>query len=52
MAVDGVWEEAVTFAPGEVPDVDGEDVACEAFFGEAFFGLRTARRGALLARHD
>ena len=42
MAVDGVWEEAVTFAPGEVPEVQGENVACEAFFGEAFFGLRTA----------
>lgn len=48
IALDGVWEEAVTFAPGELltgADVRrvigaAEDVACEAFFGEAFFGVR------------
>jgi len=45
LAVDGQWERAVGFRPGELPDlgrITGE-VACEAFFGEAFFGVR--RRG-------
>lgn len=42
VAIDGEWERAVTFAPGEVPEVpaDATDVACEAFFGQAFFGVR------------
>ena len=42
VAVAGVWEEAVTFAPGEVPEVRCDDVAAEAFWGKAFFGMRTA----------
>jgi hypothetical protein len=48
MARDGRWEEAVTFAPGDllveaqVRELlhGAQDVACEAFFGEAFFGMR------------
>lgn len=55
VAVDGVWEEAITFLPGEVPGIRGENVACEAFFGKAFFGLRTpdvARFSAAMTQPD
>lgn len=52
LAVDGAWERAVTFQPGQYTDeaqaaaylAGGHEVACEAFFGAAFFGIR--RRGA------
>lgn len=52
LAVDGEWERAVTFQPGEYTEeaqaaeflAGGSEVACEAFFGAAFFGVR--RRGA------
>lgn len=55
LAVSGQWEQAVVFSPGDFgtePEVrellrDDHDVACEAFFGEAFFGVR--RRGLV---HD
>jgi hypothetical protein len=48
VALDGAWEQALTFRPGElireaeVPPMvaAATDVACEAFFGDAFFGLR------------
>lgn len=44
LAVAGRWEEAIRFAPGEPPVGQFRDeVACEAFFGQAFFGVR--RRG-------
>ncbi|MBK6764639.1 MAG: hypothetical protein IPG68_15855 [Micrococcales bacterium] len=49
LAVAGEWECAVGFRPGEVPDLGGisDEVACEAFFGDAFFGVR--RRGPVAA---
>lgn len=44
LAVAGRWEEAIRFEPGEPPAGPfGDEVACEAFFGKAFFGVR--RRG-------
>ena len=55
VAVDGLWEEAITFLPGGVPDVRGGNVACEAFWGKAFFGLRTpevARFSAAMTQPD
>ncbi len=53
LAVDGCWEEAVAFAPGELTSAaevealvgDATDVACEAFFGQAFFGTRQTSDG-------
>lgn len=59
VAVDGVWERALTFVPGELtrpeevaPIVgDAPDVACEAFFGQSFFGIRqTHDAGSFVAR--
>lgn len=44
LAVAGRWEDAIGFLPGEPPAGSfGDEVACEAFFGQAFFGVR--RRG-------
>jgi hypothetical protein len=48
-AVAGRWEEAVTFRPSQSPSEaqvrahlgESQEVACEAFFGSAFFGVRT-----------
>jgi hypothetical protein len=48
LAVDGAWERAVVFAPGEAVEIDDDEVAIEAFFGKAFFGMR--RRGPGLSR--
>lgn len=48
LAVGGQWEQAVVFQPADVSlrDIEEllgpcEEVACEAFFGSAFFGVRT-----------
>ncbi len=49
LAVAGRWEDAVTFHPSmsgwqeQIPDLlaGAEEVACEAFFGSAFFGVRS-----------
>lgn len=40
LAVAGRWEDAIVFAPGEHPPVASEEIAVEAFFGPAFFGVR------------
>lgn len=48
LALDGAWEDAVVLRPGWPVDdrtaddwIGGRhDVACEAFFGKAFFGVR------------
>lgn len=48
-AVAGRWEESVTFQPSRFPSEaqvrahlgESQEVACEAFFGSAFFGVRT-----------
>lgn len=48
MAAGGEWEKAETFQPGEYTFEDEvkrylgskEEIACEAFFGDAFFGAR------------
>lgn len=52
LAVGGVWEQAVVFRPGQVPAFGGlaGEVACEAFFGDAFFGVR--RRGRVAELED
>lgn len=58
LAFDGVWEQAVVFRPGELLDeqeavgVVGQsgDIACEAFFGAAFFGVRRTGPSEELAR--
>ncbi len=48
VATGGHWERAVVFQPGQMPSEaevlerfgSPEEVACEAFFGQAFFGVR------------
>lgn len=58
VAAAGKWEAAVTFRPGEfVTEADaldylgdGCEVACEAFFGEAFFGIRLQGESVEVAR--
>jgi hypothetical protein len=48
LAIAGSWENAVAFAPGEFTEQtqaleylgSSPEVACEAFFGKAFFGAR------------
>lgn len=54
----GEWERAVVFRPGELLDesmvlplvAGSDDVACEAFFKSAFFGVRRTGRPEDLAR--
>lgn len=53
LAIGGRWEQAVTFRPSDLRrrDVEEflgehEEIACEAFFGSAFFGVRTHRPDA------
>lgn len=48
IAVDGKWEEAIVYLPGQLEDKinifeyvkNRNEVACEAFFGKSFFGMR------------
>lgn len=58
LACAGSWETSVSFQRGELISVDGAaslvagsaDVACEAFFGSAFFGMRRTGSSSDLAR--
>jgi hypothetical protein len=58
VAVNGAWEQAVSFRPGEFLGSEeilaflsgGEEVACEAFFGAAFVGVRRTGPPEELAR--
>jgi hypothetical protein len=54
LAIGGLWEQALTFRPSDLTPQDveellgeHEEIACEAFFGSAFFGVRTHRTDAV-----